>query len=235
MIISDALTKCVPWITTDQLCSAVNNVGTTYAADCVEAASDYLWRRTGCQYNGVCDTTLRPTVCGCGSAWGFCGCWKMELKAPGDLPILSIEEVRVGTTVIDPSEYTLLGEKYFVPRGISILYYPYQDMNVSPGEQGSWEIDITYGVEPPSLGKLAAIDLAKELLKACNGDDDCVLPHGVTSVTRDGVTYSFESISTGYTNIQTVDFFLSEHGGYTLGAWSGFGNPDSPNMVVETS
>lgn len=153
------------------------------------------------------------------------------LQAPGGLPILTIEEVRIGATVIASTDYTLLGN-YLVPRGVA-MYFAYQDINVDPGDQGSWEVDITYGEAVPALGKIACEDLANEFLKSCKGEE-CALPHGVTSLTQDGTTYNFESITTGYTNIQTVDLFLSPEGGYANQKWSGFGIPDSPTMIVET-
>jgi hypothetical protein len=157
----------------------------------------------------------------------------LPLSAPGNLPIISISAVRIDGTVITPTKYALLGGQWFVPRSLPTPFFPYQDINVAKGAQNSWEIDITYGEEAPALGKIACEDLANELLKSCKGEE-CALPHGVTSVTRDGVTYSFESISSGYTNIQTVDFFLSEQGGYANIKWSGFGNTLEPTMITET-
>lgn len=233
MIVSGPLTKCDDWITVEDFCCKVDKADDGEIATAIEAATDYLWRRTGCKFTGECETTLRPTLCSCGGGWGGCGCYKLLLEAPGGLPILSIEEVRIDGVVQDEDNYALLAGKWFVPRNINFPIYPYQDLNVAPGQQNSWEIDITYGEAVPALGKIACEDFANELLKSCKGED-CALPHGVTSVTRDDTTYNFESITTGYTNIQTVDLFLSEFSGYVNTGWSGFGKPGSPTIIVET-
>ena len=60
-------------------------------------------------------------------------------------------------------------------------------MTLPDTEDGTFSILYTWGTLPPESGKLAAAQLAKELIKECNGEP-CVLPKGTTRVTRQGVT-----------------------------------------------
>jgi hypothetical protein len=74
------------------------------------------------------------------------------------------------------------------------------------------EITYSYGTEPPTLGKLAARTLAFEFCKLWNNDDDCQLPQRITSVSRQGVSYTIldsqEFIDDLRTGLYVVDMFL---------------------------
>lgn len=233
MLITGPFAQPTAWVTTDEFCAKIDGYKPAEVTRAIGAATDFLWRRSGCQYTGDLETTLRPCA-PCGHDGG-CGCnWRnVELETPGDLPVISIDEVRVDGDIIPTSGYTLTANKYLTHRDYSWAWWPYQDMNLDEGELGTWAVDITYGQAVPSLGIIACIDLTEELLKSCNGQD-CALPQGVTTISRDGVTYNFEPISSGYTNIQTVDLFLSPKSPYTATSWSGFGNPLSPTIITET-
>jgi len=52
------------------------------------------------------------------------------------------------------------------------------------------EVTYTYGSPPPTAGRAAARILALELVKLYEGDDTCALPQRVTSVARQGVSYT---------------------------------------------
>jgi hypothetical protein len=74
------------------------------------------------------------------------------------------------------------------------------------------DITYTYGIEPPTAGKRAARYLAQELAKGWSGDEDCALPDRVTSVSRQGVNYTFLDVQAFLddmrTGIYSVDLFL---------------------------
>ena len=235
MLYTGPMADSLAWVTVDDFCEKVDGYKAAQVARAIAAATDYLWRRTGCQYTGDLETTLRPSA-PCGHDEGDCGCnWrKVRLKTPNDLPVISVDEVRVNGDIIPTTGYILSANRYLTHRDYSWPWWPYQDMNLDEGEQGTWAVDITYGQDVPSLGIIACVDLTEELLKAECKKDDCALPKGVTSVSRDGVTYNFEPISSGYTNIQTVDFFLNPTSPYIKTGWSGFGDPNSPTIIVET-
>lgn len=80
-------------------------------------------------------------------------------------PVTKIHTIRnrVGE-VIDPS-----------------LYYLVDHSTIHAVSGSRWtacnvEVTYTYGIEPPTLGKMAARTLAIEFVKLFNNDDDCALP-----------------------------------------------------------
>ena len=74
------------------------------------------------------------------------------------------------------------------------------------------EVTYTYGAPPPAAGRLAARTLALELVKLYENSDDCALPNRVTSVARQGVTYTVldnqDFIDELRSGIYAVDLFL---------------------------
>lgn len=74
------------------------------------------------------------------------------------------------------------------------------------------EVTYTYGSPPPAAGRTAARSLATELVKSYEGDDSCALPQRVTSVSRQGVSYTVldnqDFIDELKTGIYSIDLFL---------------------------
>jgi hypothetical protein len=116
-------------------------------------------------------------------------------------PVTKIHVIRnrVGTT-IDPSHYYLVD---------------HSTIQATPGV--AWvpcdiEVTYTYGIAPPTLGKMAARTLAMEFCKLWNGDDDCALPQRITSVNRQGVSYTIldtqDFVEEMRTGLYSVDLFL---------------------------
>jgi len=74
------------------------------------------------------------------------------------------------------------------------------------------EVTYTYGTPPPSAGRAAAKLLATELVKMYEGDDTCALPQRVTSISRQGVSYTIldnqDFLENMRTGIYAVDMFL---------------------------
>jgi len=74
------------------------------------------------------------------------------------------------------------------------------------------EVTYTYGTPVPFAGKMAAKLLAIELVKMYEGDPECALPQRVTSVNRQGVSYtvldSQDFIDQGRTGVYAIDMFL---------------------------
>lgn len=94
------------------------------------------------------------------------------------------------------------------------------------------EVTYTYGTPPPSAGKAAARMLALELVKLYEGDDTCALPQRVTSVARQGVTYTIldnqSFIDELKTGIYAVDLFLKTVNPDKARARSRVFSPDTP-------
>lgn len=74
------------------------------------------------------------------------------------------------------------------------------------------EITYSYGTPVPAVGKMAARTLAIEFIKLWTNDEDCALPQRVTSVTRQGVSYTIldnqEFIEELRTGLYVIDLFL---------------------------
>jgi hypothetical protein len=116
-------------------------------------------------------------------------------------PVQKIHTVRNRSgVVIDPSSYYLVDHSTI------------QAVSGSRWTPCDIEVTYTYGTEPPAMGRLAARTLAFEFCKLWNGDDDCMLPQRVTSVSRQGVSYTIldsqEFIDDLRTGLYVVDMFL---------------------------
>jgi hypothetical protein len=94
------------------------------------------------------------------------------------------------------------------------------------------EVTYTYGTPPPASGRAAARILATELVKLYANDDTCALPQRVTSIVRQGVTYTvldnqsfIDELKTG---IYAVDLFLKAVNPDKARARSRVFSPDTP-------
>jgi hypothetical protein len=102
--------------------------------------------------------------------------------------------------ILDPSSYYLVDHSVLqATAGV-----PWTPCNV--------EVTYTYGSPIPAAGKMAARTLAIEFAKLWSGDDDCMLPQRVTSISRQGVSYTLldsqDFIQELRTGVYAVDLFL---------------------------
>ena len=115
--------------------------------------------------------------------------------------VVKIHTVRdIDGNIIDPSQYYLV---------------EHSTLLAAPG--ATWtpsnvEVTYTYGTPPPTAGKNAARMLAIELVKLYEGDDTCALPQRVTSISRQGISYTVldnqDFIDDLRTGLYSVDLFL---------------------------
>jgi hypothetical protein len=116
-------------------------------------------------------------------------------------PVTKVHAVRTRDgRILDPSSYYLVDHSTLqAAAGV-----PWTPCNV--------EITYTYGAPPPVAGKMAARILALEFAKLWAGDDDCMLPQRVTSISRQGVSYTLldsqDFIEDVRTGLYAVDLFL---------------------------
>lgn len=135
--------------------------------------------------------------------------------------VIKIHTVRdVKGNIVDPTKYYLIEH--------SVLL-------ASPGANWSptnVEVTYTYGTEPPTAGKIAARSLAIELIKLYENDDSCALPQRVTSIARQGVTYTVldnqEFIDDLKTGLYVVDLFLKTSNPDKARARARVFTPDQP-------
>jgi hypothetical protein len=216
------------WITTEEL----GNYGfTEYADEAVQVASNLLWAMSGRKYTGVTIVTERYTCTlrnnrmgpskNTNSAVLFGGSVYnipssdydeySELTADGTSadsriklrgrPVTKIHSMRNSQgTIIDPSNYYLVD---------------HSTIHVSAGTPWTpcnTEITYSYGIPVPVAGKMAARKLAIEFARLWSGDEDCELPQRVTSVSRQGVSYTIldnqEFIDELRTGVYEIDLFL---------------------------
>lgn len=96
-------------------------------------------------------------------------------------------------------------------------YYLADHSQIQAAPNAKWsacnvEVTYTYGTPPPFAGKAAAKMLAIELVKMYEGDETCALPQRVTSIARQGVTYtvldSQDFVEEMRTGVYAIDMFL---------------------------
>lgn len=178
---------------------------------------------------GLCPITIRPVPsrppCGCGfnPHRGANGRWynnchhrsvfgpRSEIDIPG--PVGFIDSFVIDGTTQDLSgpDWRLDDGHLLVWQGLGPSPIPaFQDLNLPDTSPGTYSI--TYSKSYPVLadGKIAVAMLAEEFSKAFKPSGKCALPRGVTSVVRNGVSFTIEAgmFPNGLTGIETVDQFI---------------------------
>jgi len=164
---------------------------------------------------------------GSGTIWGWwgdntnepsCGCEPLSQVKLNGYPITGIKEVVINGDVVDSAGYRLDMNRYLVrlrdADGNRQFWPSCQDLSRNAGENHTWSIEYYYGTPPPEAGKLACAELAVQFYLAMAGSDDCILPVGVTKVTRQGVTIErlVPLFSAGRaTGLVLTDAFLSSY------------------------
>jgi hypothetical protein len=239
------------WTNAEDLGSYANS---EYAYDAVKTASYLMWAMSGRKYSGTTTVTERyissfspylrvgasslnfspvlvqgqvqnvqVNVFGRYNDSDFAGdgssaATRVRLRGRKVIKIHTVRDTN--GNVVDPKEYYLV---------------EHSTMLAIPG--ASWtpsnvEITYTYGTEPPTAGRNAARMLALELVKLYEGDDTCALPQRVTSVSRQGVSYTIldqqDFIDQGKTGLYAVDLFLKTTNPDNARARSRVFSPDQP-------
>jgi len=146
--------------------------------------------------------------CGCGDARAF--------VIPGPV-VRSIDAITIDGAVLASSAYVLYRDNLL--ERIDGRSWPYccQVLSTPAGQPGSWSIDLTWGVDVPADGKVAAIELAAHIANALTGGD-CQLNDRVTQVIRSGVSMTLLDpamfLNGGKTGLYLCDLFLSAENPY---------------------
>lgn len=217
------------WITPEELGTTFEETEFSYEA--CKAASNLLWALSGRKYSGVTTVTERYVCATLSYRYGpSVRNHKAELVL-GDIyniPYTDMDSYTAVTTdgLSPQSRLRLRGrpvQRIHQIRNRSGVvvnpssYYLVDHSTIQATTGSKWtpcdiEVTYTYGIEPPTLGKMAARTLALEFCKLWNGDDDCILPQRVTSIARQGVSYTLidsqEFIDDLRTGLYAVDLFL---------------------------
>jgi hypothetical protein len=136
-------------------------------------------------------------------------------------PIVKVHTIRTRDgRIIDPAGY------YVVDRSTiqASAGVPWTPCNI--------EVTYTYGTEVPVAGKMAARTLAIEFAKLWSDDETCQLPQRVTSIARQGVTYTLldsqDFIAEVRTGVYAIDLFLKAVNPVGAKAKSRVFSPDVP-------
>jgi len=214
------------WVSTSDLGSYSD---TEFSYDAAKVASQLLFQLSGRKYSGATTVTERYVCATRGHNYGLARGTTTAALVNGDVqnipltaydfyetasdgittgsrlrlrgkPVTKVHAIRdhLGE-IINPNYYYLSDHSVIQPvRGV-----PWRPCNV--------EVTYTYGVEAPAMGKMAARMLAIEFCKMWAGED-CELPQRVTSIARQGVSYTIldpqEFVAQGRTGIYFVDMFL---------------------------
>jgi len=236
------------WVTASELGPYSN---TEYAEEAAQAASFLLWAMSGRRFNGVTTVTERyacakrayrmgpssknysATLIN-GEAYnvpiadfdqyaelvsdGLSPESRIKLRGR---PVTKIEAIRSRDgKIIDPSSYYLVDHSTIQ----AVAGVPWTPCNI--------EITYAYGTPVPTAGKMAARTLAIEFAKLWAGDDDCALPQRVTSIARQGVSYTLldsqDFIAELRTGIYAIDLFLKSVNPDGAKARSRVFSPDMP-------
>lgn len=142
-------------------------------------------------------------------------------------PATVIHSVTIGGSLQDPGSYTLsngyilqVDRSLTQPRSASGFdqygsfgQMPWSRPNAVAPVGPSVAVDYTYGVlDPPLIAQRAISVFSAEIQLAESGSNDCRIPERVTSVTRQGVSWTMldpqEFLSDGRTGIYEVDLAI---------------------------
>ena len=162
----------------------------------VYTASETLYKLTGEKYPGVSTSTDAIT-----SVSPSMRIRELPLRQK---PIHTVHSVEMGGVLLDAEDFSLRNNAYLVRQGGT----PW-----TLSESSEILVTYTHGSWPPRAGREAAIRLANELILWYAGDSRCALPERITSVARQGVSYTIldpqDFIKQGRTGIYAVDSFIS--------------------------
>ena len=216
------------WISPDELGPYAN---TEFSFEAAKAASNLLWALSGRRYTGAVTVTERyicthrafllgPSAQTFNATLLDGNVYNIpreefndfaELTSDGlsptsrirlrGKPVQKIHTIRTRAgRVVNPSSYYLVDHSTI------------QAASGVPWTPCDIEVTYTYGSAVPTLGKMAARTLAIEFAKLWSGDDECALPQRITSVARQGVSYTIldphDFIDELRTGIYSIDLFL---------------------------
>ena len=239
------------WVTPEELGTYVNS---DYAYEACKSASYLLWGMSGRKFSGVTTVTERyvssydPYLRSGGSALtytpvlvdgnivniasgGFNRYADDDFQGDGTSAnsrvrlrgrkVIKVHTLRdLDGNIIEPN-------KYYLSDHSTILGVP--GAGWSPSQV---EVTYTYGTPAPTAGRASARVLATELVKLYEDDDTCALPQRVTSISRQGVSYTLldsqDFIDELRTGIYAIDLFLKTANPDKARARSRVFSPDQP-------
>lgn len=195
---------------------------------------------------GLCPITIRPVPtsfgCGCGfnphkaanGRW-YNNCHhrrplapRHEIDIPGPVGYIDSFLIDGVSQDLEGGDWRLDNGHLLVWQGTGPSPLPiFQDLNLPDTAPGT--CSITYSRSYPVLedGKIAVAMLAEEFSKAFKDKSKCALPRGVTSIVRNGVSFTIEAgmFPNGLTGVETVDQYILK--------WAPAGSPTRSATVFD--
>lgn len=214
------------WVTPDEL--GAPYAESEFAYEACKSASGLLWSMSGRKYSGITTVTERYVCQNRIFRYGASTNTYQAVLLDGAIFNIPADEFEGG--VVDglspESRIRLRGRPvtkvHMIRRRDGIIldpsaYYLVDHSTVQAATGIPWtpcnlEITYSYGTYAPTMGRMAARALATEFVKLFEGSDDCALPQRVTSIARQGVSYTLldnqDFIEEMRTGIYLIDLFL---------------------------
>lgn len=216
------------WVQPEEL---GNYAGTEFALEAAQTASYLLWAMSGRKFTGTTTVTERYVCAKRAYRMGPSSKNYYGTLIAGEvynIPITDFQEYAelVSDGLSPESRIKLRGRPVTKIHSIRTRdgrlldessYYLVDHSTIQAAAGVPWtpcniEVTYSYGAEPPIAGKMAARTLAIEFAKLWAGDDDCALPQRITSISRQGVSYTLldsqDFIDEVRTGLYAVDLFL---------------------------
>lgn len=236
------------WITPEELPSEY--ASSSFGFEACASASLILWGLSGRKYTGsvtVTETYDCParssgragsyalftpdarvgvdSVPACGCSGAVAG-QHPRLRLRGT-PVQEVHSVSRGTTELPADTYTVVNRTTLQAPGSGCL------------DTCGLTVTYTYGTRPPTLGRRAAAELAVEFIKDWDPEQgDCRLPDRVSSVSRQGVSYTIlddqSYLNDLRTGLYSIDLFLRTTNPYKAVRRARVFSPDIPRVSRRT-
>jgi hypothetical protein len=132
----------------------------------------------------------------------------LQIVTLAPYPVREIVEVKIAGDVLDAGAYRLDRWRELV-RTDGGRWPGCQDLSLDDTEPGTFSITYRHGAEIPALASAAAAEVACQILQACPtlglGGGECVLPDGVVSIARQGITVNRDQAVAWLSTTQRAD------------------------------
>lgn len=218
---------CTPWAAAADVRNIPRHAATPtdeQLAPWFGPASDILFELTGRRWPGNCKTTIRP---GADSSAGACpeggtaGRWACGCACGLTGVDLAPRPVTGVVSVTLDGDILVAGTDYRVDDFAQLVRLPDADggrrswpcrqrMDLAASEEGTFEVEFTYGAPPPPMGVMAAAALAARFAQP---SDTCAISKAAQTVNRQGVSFTLLDPKgirdpEGSTGVDEVDWFL---------------------------
>lgn len=230
------------WTIPDPLCcDCWTSADPAQKTNAINVATAIMHARTGRQF-GPCEVKVRPCgsePCGGGGlawwgamwngnlwtpyiwegVWYNCGCPGMCSCEPDqrirlDGPVTDVIEVTLAGVPYDPATYRVDDYQWLI-RENGERWPMCPNMNNSSGGENVLEVTYLKGPLVPADVLYATGVLACEIIKLCKGDASCQFSSRVVAMSRQGVDFQFEPITSilaaGLTGITIVDNVIQNY------------------------